>query len=58
VRLLLLALAAAIVLATLRRRRAAPARVVVAWRDGAEAGLAEGSPERERILAAAGRALR
>ena len=56
-RLGLLALAAVAVLVLLRRRRADPAAVVVAWRDGEELELAEGTPAHGRIVEAAERAL-
>ena len=52
-RLGLLALAAFALLVVLRRRRAVSARVVVAWRDGTEVALAEGTPERDQIVATA-----
>ena len=57
-RFALLALAVALAVVLVRRRRAGAARVVVAWRDGAEVGLGEGTPEHERIAAVAGRTLR
>ena len=53
--LLLLAAVAAVVL--WRRRATERARIVVAWRDGAELTVAEGTPEHERLVAVAGRAL-
>jgi len=52
-RLVLLALVAFALLRLLRRRRAESARVVVAWRDGTEVTLAEGTPERDQIVATA-----
>jgi hypothetical protein len=56
-RLGLLALVAFALLMLLRRRRPVSARVVVAWRDGTEVGLAEGTAEHGRIVGAAERAL-
>ena len=58
-RLALLALAGAVALFLVRRRRgrADEPRVVIAWRDGAEVRLREGRAEYGRIVAAAGRAL-
>ena len=56
-RLVLLPLVAFALLRLLRRRRAESARVVVAWRDGAELTLADGTPEHERLVAVAERAL-
>ena len=54
---LLLAALAALVLRRRRRPRSGSARVVVAWRDGAELGLSDGTPEHERLVAVAGRVL-
>ena len=56
-RLALVLLAAVAAVALWRRRRTDTARIVVAWRDGAELELAEGTPEHERLVAVAGRAL-
>ena len=53
--LLLLTAVAAVVL--WRRRRIEASGVVVEWRDGAEIALADGTPEHERLVAAAERAL-
>jgi hypothetical protein len=52
--LLLLTAVAAVVL---WRRRRTEAGVVVEWRDGAEITLADGTPEHERLVAVAERAL-
>jgi hypothetical protein len=40
-----------------RRRRAHDHRVVVAWEDGSELAFERRSPERERLVEIAGRAL-
>jgi hypothetical protein len=40
-----------------RWRRADDRRVVVAWEDGSEVALEQRSPERERLVEIAGRAL-
>ncbi len=42
----------------LRRRRGDDTRVVVAWEDGSELELRDGTPERERLLALATDVLR
>jgi hypothetical protein len=56
-RLGLFALAVVAVVILLRRRRVEPSTVVVAWRDGEEVGLGEGTPEQRRIVDVAERAL-
>jgi len=56
-RLALLALAIVTVLVLLRRRRTARAAVVVAWQNGEELTLVEGTPEHGRIVEAAERVL-
>ena len=53
--LLLLTAVAAVVL--WRRRRTEAGVVVVEWRDGAEITLSDGTPEHERLVAVAERAL-
>ena len=56
-KLALLVLAAIAASVVCRRRRTQPSGVVVEWRDGAEIGLAAGSPEHEQIVAVAERVL-
>jgi len=51
------ALAVVAVLVVLRRRRVEPSSVVVAWRDGEEVVLAEGTREHGRIVDVAERAV-
>lgn len=56
-RLALLVLAAIAAIVLWRRRRTQPSGVVVEWRDGAEIGLAAGTPEHEQLVAVAERVL-
>ena len=56
-RLALLVLVAVAALVVWRRRRTDSAHVVVGWPDGEELGLAEGAPERERLVTLAERTL-
>jgi hypothetical protein len=58
VKLVLLAAAGFGLWLVLRRRSDAERRVVVAWDDGSELELSEGSEERERLVAIATRGLR
>ena len=57
-RLVLLAAAALAAYVLVRRRRADPRRVIVAWADGSEVELTADAPERARLLEVAERALR
>jgi len=58
VKLALLAVAGLVAWLVLRRRREDELRVVVAWEDGSELELREGTPEREPLAAIAAGALR
>jgi hypothetical protein len=51
VKLALLAVAGLVAWLVLRRRREDELRVVVAWEDGSELELRDGTPERERLVA-------
>ena len=57
-KLALLAVAGLVAWLVLRRRRDDELRVVVAWEDGSELELRDGTPERERLVAIATGALR
>jgi hypothetical protein len=57
VKLALLALAGLVAWLVLRRRGGDELRVVVAWEDGSELDLRDGTPERERLVAIAAGAL-
>ncbi|HEY1318153.1 MAG TPA: hypothetical protein VGF10_13100 [Gaiella sp.] len=56
-RLALLLLSAVAAVVVWRRRRTETSGVVVAWRDGAELEIREGTPEHARIATVARRAL-
>ena len=56
-RVALIAVAAVAALVLWRRRGTDTTQVVVAWQDGAELAVAEGTPEHARLVAVAGRAL-
>jgi hypothetical protein len=58
VKLALLAVAGLVAWLVLRRRREDELRVVVAWEDGSELELEDGTPEREQLVAIAAGALR
>jgi hypothetical protein len=58
VKLALLAVAGLVAWLVLRRRREDELRVVVAWEDGSELDLRDGTPEREQLAAIAAGALR
>ena len=58
VKLALLAVAGLVAWLVLRRRREDELRVVVAWEDGSELELRDGTPEREQLVAIAAGALR
>lgn len=53
---LVLVAAAAVAWLLWRRRRADGSHVVVAWQDGSELELRDGSPEHDRLVSVAGRA--
>ncbi len=57
-KLALLAVAGLVAWLVLRRRREDELRVVVAWEDGSELELRDGTPEREQLVAIAAGALR
>jgi len=58
VKLALLAVAGLVAWLVLRRRREDELRVLVAWEDGSELELGNGTPEREQLVAIAAGALR
>ena len=57
-KLALLAVAGLVAWLVLRRRREEEPRVLVAWDDGSELELGDGTPEREQLVAIAAGALR
>ena len=57
-KLALLAVAGLVAWLVLRRRREDELRVVVAWEDGSELELRDGTSEREQLVAIAAGALR
>jgi hypothetical protein len=56
-RLALVGIAAAVAWLLWRGRRDDVPRVVVGWKDGSEVALAAGTPQHERLVSLAGRAL-